>query len=322
MSGSEGKQGRWWILTIPEDSASVEQFGTMAGPEGKIVYIKGQLEEGEGGFRHWQLVAYFRRKCRLGGVKQLFGRRAHAELTRSEAAVEYVWKEDTYVEGTKFEFGESPFRRNRRTDWDAVKKAAEGRDWSSIPSDVLIRYYGNLRRIQNDSLQSYERGVRVVCYWGVSGIGKSRRARHESVGEVYNKDPDTKWWDGYKGEDTVIIDEYSGSFPITSLLRWLDRYGCSVETKGGSTPLVATHIFITCNLHPKTWYPKLPERQWAALERRMEIIEMTEAWTPPVEVSSSQEERVSEDSEATVATEVISESGTDWAPFMSEVVDE
>jgi len=38
------------------------------------------------------------------------GERGHWELSRSDAAAEYVWKEDTRVPGTQFEFGSRPFQ--------------------------------------------------------------------------------------------------------------------------------------------------------------------------------------------------------------------
>jgi hypothetical protein len=76
-----------------------------------ISYIKGQLEQGAGGFIHWQLIAYCDRTRRLAWIRQLFGD-VHAELSRSVAAESYVWKEDTRVEGTQFEFGSKPIKRN------------------------------------------------------------------------------------------------------------------------------------------------------------------------------------------------------------------
>ena len=77
-------QGSIWLLTIPG-----HKFMPYLPPT--VRYIKGQLETGEGGFVHWQIVAYFERSVRLGAVKNLFGD-IHAELTRSAAADDYVWK--------------------------------------------------------------------------------------------------------------------------------------------------------------------------------------------------------------------------------------
>lgn len=87
------RQGTWWILTVPHES-----FVPYLPPS--VRFISGQLELGEGGFLHWQFVCCFKTKVSLVGVRGLFGP-FHAELTRSEAAREYVLKEDTRVPNTQ-----------------------------------------------------------------------------------------------------------------------------------------------------------------------------------------------------------------------------
>lgn len=74
----------------------------------------------EGGYHHWQLVVGFKRAVRLTAVKQHFSNSTHCEPTRSEAANEYVWKEDTRVPDTQFQLGQLAFKRNAPKDWDAV----------------------------------------------------------------------------------------------------------------------------------------------------------------------------------------------------------
>lgn len=112
MSNSTNKnkvfpQGRYWILTIPENS-----WGPHAGLPDGPVYVKGQLEQGEGGFRHWQVLCCFPKKVRMQRVKQVFGKEAHCELSRSEAANEYVWKEETRVAGTSFSWYDASYQVN------------------------------------------------------------------------------------------------------------------------------------------------------------------------------------------------------------------
>lgn len=258
-------QGRYWMLTIPQ------HLFTPYLPEG-ICWIKGQLEEGnEGGYLHWQLVVACRSKKTLSYIKSIFGSEIHGELTRSAAAEQYVWKEDTRVQGTQFELGTKALKRNSATDWDEIRQLARTNQLERIPGDVYVRYYGNLRRIASDNQQpiAMERTCRV--YWGASGVGKSRRAWDEAGLEAYPKDPRTKWWDGYRGQPNVVIDEFRGDIGISHILRWLDRYPVSVETKGSQQPLAATTFWITSNLDPRCWYPDLDEDTKQALLRRLEI---------------------------------------------------
>lgn len=84
-------------------------------------------------------------------------------------------------------------------------------------------------------------------------------------------DPCTKFWDGYYGQQNVVIDEFRGSIGISHILRWLDRYPVIVEIKGSSTVLQATTIWITSNLSPNVWYPDIDAETLAALRRRLEV---------------------------------------------------
>jgi len=186
-------QGLYWLLTIPH-----AHFLPYLPPD--CAYIAGQLESGDNsGFVHWQLLVAFHRKVRLAAVKKTFGQQCHAELSRSAAAREYVWKDDTAIPNTRFELGEFKLRRNSAADWDAVKSAAIAGNLDAIPSDIYVRNYNSLRRIATDHLQPIGI-VRDVCvYWGRTGAGKSRRAWDEAGFGAYPKDPRTKFWDGYRG---------------------------------------------------------------------------------------------------------------------------
>jgi len=88
---------------------------------------------------------------------------------------------------------------------------------------------------------------------------------------AYIKSSSNKWWDGYRGESSVIIDEFDGQIGITHLLRWLDKYPCSVEVKGGTLPLVATDFWITSNKPLEQWFPEASSAQVLALERRVVV---------------------------------------------------
>lgn len=257
-------QGVYWLLTVPQ-----EHF-TPYLPDA-VSYIKGQLERGgENGFLHWQLLVVFKRSVRLRAVRTCFGP-FHAELSRSTAADEYVWKEDTAVPGTRFELGRKPLRRNSKTDWQTVFDMARRAELEQIPADVQVRYFGQLQRI--GAYYAAPRAVERQCfvYWGGTGLGKSHRAWAEAGVDAYPKVPSTKFWDGYRGHKHVVIDEFRGGISIEHLLRWLDKYPVLVEIKGSATPLVAEKIWITSNISPSLWYPGLDELTLNALMRRIKV---------------------------------------------------
>jgi len=259
------RQGIYWMLTIPQPDFTPY-------PVRGSTWFRGQLETAASGYVHWQACIAFSKKKSLRQVKEIFGQSCHAELTRSEAAFDYVFKEDTRVDGTQFEFGGRPFDRTSRECWERIWESAVSGSIIDVEASIRVCHYRTLRLIASDYGKpvGMERVVRV--FWGPTGTGKSRRAWEEATMDAYAKDPLTKFWCGYAGEKNVVIDEFRGVLSISHLLRWFDRYPVRVETKGGSAVLRASSIWITSNLHPRSWYPDLDEETYLALERRLEII--------------------------------------------------
>lgn len=269
-------QGKFWILTIPHHQFTPFQPSS-------VEWIRGQLERGEqNGYLHWQIVVCFTRKLRLGGLRSIFGD-VHAELSRSSAANEYVWKDDTRVDGTQFEFGRAPVRRNSKADWDDIWRAAVDGQFERIPSSIRVSSYAAITRIAKDHLAPSAMERQVFVFVGTTGLGKSRRAWHEAGWDAYPKDPNTKFWDGYRGQSNVVMDEFRGKIDISNILRWTDRYPVSVETKGSGCVFSARKFWITSNVHPRDWYPDLDHQTKDALMRRLEVVEFTEEWFPPEE---------------------------------------
>lgn len=253
--------------------------GVGPNSEGAVQRLDGLEYDGLGariGYRHWQLIVNFNRAVRLGAVKSVFGRYCHAEPTRSKAADAYVWKEETSVEGTRFEFGRKRVNRGDSKDWDAIKDACKHGRLDDIPADVFVRCYNAIKRISVDNLKPVAVERNVFVFWGATGVGKSRRAWDEAGLEAYPKDPRSKFWDGYQNQRNVVIDEFRGGIDISHVLRWFDRYPVIVEVKGSSTVLAATSIWITSNLHPRMWYGELDAATFSALERRLTIFQVLE----------------------------------------------
>lgn len=92
--------GRYWIATW---SCAINPLRPTLADQ-RVLYCKGQRETGDGGFEHWQFVLATK-KMTIGQLRTLYPG-AHLELTRSTAAEEYVWKENTRVPDSQFEIGE------------------------------------------------------------------------------------------------------------------------------------------------------------------------------------------------------------------------
>lgn len=235
-----------------------------------IRWLRGQKELGAGGFLHWQFIVALSKK---GSVRTLQGLYpgCHAELTRSVAAESYVFKEDTRVDGSQFEYGAKPIARASAKDWESIWELAKKGQIESIPADVRVSSYRTIRAIAADYAEPIPILRSCQVFWGATGTGKSRRAWQEASMCAYSKDPRSKFWCGYRGQENVVIDEFRGGIDIAHLLRWLDRYPCIVEIKGSSICLSAKSIWITSNLCPNDWYPDADEATRLALRRRLTV---------------------------------------------------
>lgn len=192
------RQGVFWLLTIPHHEY-------VPHPNASCQWLRGQLEQGESGYVHWQIMVALSKKGSLATIKSIFGDQCHAELSRSSAASEYVWKDATRVANTQFEFGCRPICRNSKTDWESVWESAKTGDIQCVPANIRVQSYRTLRSIASDHDKpvGYERECFV--FWGKTGTGKSRRAWDEAGIEAYSKDPRTKFWCGYQGEANVVL---------------------------------------------------------------------------------------------------------------------
>lgn len=68
-------------------------------------------------------------------------------------------------------------------------------------------------------------------------------------GKVFKKDQ-SKWWDGYTGEETVImedVDRHGGPQLAHWMKIWTDVYSLSGEVKGGKIPLNYKRFVVTSN---------------------------------------------------------------------------
>jgi len=140
-----------------------------------------------------------------------------------------------------------------------------------VDANIRVVHYRTLRTICADHSKPPAIVRTVQVFWGSTGTGKSRTAWDELGLDSYCKDPRSKFWDGYRDQRNVIVDEFRGSIDIAHILRWTDRYPVNVEIKGSALPLLAENIIFTSNLHPKDWYPDLDQETMNALLRRLKI---------------------------------------------------
>lgn len=89
----------------------------------------------------------------------------------------------------------------------------------------------------------------IRWYYGPTGTGKSHDVYQEFPG-VY-KVLTHKWWDGYVGQDAVLVDDIRASWcRFEELLRLSDKYPFRVEFKGGSCEVQFRTLIFTASMSP------------------------------------------------------------------------
>lgn len=208
--------------------------------------------------------------------------RAHVEVTKGSSVQNrnYIMKDGVFEERgdrslTSEEKGQLEVER-----WTNAKKFAMSGELEKIDDQIFVTHYGNLKRIQKDYLPDVEDLPEPNCVWlyGESGNGKSMLARSRYGPKLYSKDA-TKWWDAYRGEDTVLIEDIDPSQSTMSRLFkiWADKYAFMAETKNGYIKIRPKLIVFTSQYSIDEVFGRIDQQSVDAMARRCKL-EYVPSW--------------------------------------------
>ena len=228
-----------------------------------------QLEEGLNGTIHVQGYLETFSPVRLSKIKNLFPK-VHAERRKGNRlqAVQYVTKEDTrkdgpwiyHHKGLSLEeyIGSLSSSKERRSSLEDIKAKLDGGCSENIIADEFftdwVRHFKAFREYKLLKTKPRNSFDKLIVILGPSGTGKSKFCMDQYPNAYWKQR--SNWWDGYNGEEVVILDEFYGWLPFDLLLRLCDRYPLLLERKGGQVQCEATTVVITSNLVPQDWYQK------------------------------------------------------------------
>lgn len=159
------------------------------------------------------------------------------------------------------EFGTLPATQSKnggdatKKKWLAIKDLAKNGDWETLENEhprEFVLHYQKLQQIHKDFRPKAPDNNKPcgLWIWGPTGSGKSTMAR--SFGVYYEK-MCNKWWDGYRGEERVIIDDFDKSHSVLGhhLKIWADKWSFTAEIKGGAISIRPKKLIVTSNYHPE-----------------------------------------------------------------------
>lgn len=261
-----------WCLTINDpvegDCPDLEQIGLEYA-------VFGKETAPTTGTAHMQCYVVYTKRVKFPVVKAHFPR-AHIEVARGTPAQnrDYCTKDGDFREfGTLPDHRGAAGGRAAQDRWAETLELAKQGKLEEIDPDMQIRYYRTLKTIASDYAPEPADAPDVTGVWiyGPAGVGKSRMAR-DRYAPYYDKRPN-KWWDNYKGQPNVILDDLDPTHKWIAhdLKRWADRYSFRAESKGSSAMIRPERIVVTSQYSIEQVFADDPETI-AALRRRFSVI--------------------------------------------------
>lgn len=261
-----------------------------------IVYGK---EVGDGGTPHLQGFVSFHNPRTIRGMKrEKCWARAHLEVAmKPMSAIDYCKKgkqahsewEKEGVKGAQYGldadiYERGAYEQGKRNDlaeaYEAIKngESVDELIWRDPNSYTFASK--TLERLEDVRLRKLRRSEMTQGVWvfGETGVGKSDWAFEEGGTSVYIYPYDGDWWDAYKCEECVIIDEFRGQIPYNGLLRMVDKHPNYFVRRRGREPMpfVSKKVIVTSSLPPWKVFKNLDQQDSLnQLFRRFKIFKKT-----------------------------------------------
>lgn len=195
-------------------------------------------------------------------------------------------KEETKLVNTFEEFGTVPEeRQGQRNDltalYDMIK---EGKSNYEILEDNP-NYMMQLEKVERcreilryEQFKNIVREMHVEYWFGDPGSGKTSGVYklYGGYDKVYRVTDNRNPWDGYKGQDVILFDDFRAcDFDINILLKWLDIYPLELPCRYNNKQACFTHIYFTSNISFDQLYRTVQTEDastWNAFCRRFNVI--------------------------------------------------
>ena len=246
---------------------------------------------------HTHIVIHRTGALRFSTLQKLFPSGSQLDMLRGtlQQARDYIRKEGKYKGSSKEEtnlkntFEESGIvpdeHQGRRSDlialYDMIK---DGKSNYEILEDNP-NYMMELDKVERcreilryEEFKNVTRQMHVEFWFGDPGTGKTSGVYSLNGGydKVYRITDSRNPWDGYKGQDVILFDDFRTSdFDITLMLKWLDIYPLELPCRYNNKQACFTKVYFTSNVPFDKLYSETQthdSKTWEAFCRRIDII--------------------------------------------------
>lgn len=272
-------RSKGWCFTInnytEEDEKEVQ---ALADHEHRKYLVAGKEVAPKTGTPHIQGYCYLNvEKSRDNLSKKLTRARLEPAKGSAEDNYNYCSKQELWLEVGTRPISSKRKGENEKERWAKARKACVEGDFDSVPHDIYIRHLTNCHKIASMH-QKLPSNLDETCgFWihGPSGTGKTTQV-NKIAPKAYLK-ACNKWWDGYDGQDDVIIEDFDKVHKVMAhhLKIWADWKAFPAETKGGTLSIRPKRIIITSNYHPRDiWDPQEEHASYFPVMERFVLTEM------------------------------------------------
>lgn len=261
-----------FAVTIWEPFPSVAALQSLCDDRDIVFLVCGLELSPTTGKPHLQSAIYFENGLICDSVRGLFPR-SHVTPFRSEPLVNWnycVKGGDIY-----FKHGEEPEGKGARTDLQrAIQLIDDGATYIEFTRQVTSlaaqsSYFRLLSALLGDPIPR-RTDKEVVYIYGVPGGGKSQYAESLCDGKSFYRYGEGKWFDGYRGEDTILIEDL-GPLKLTwsLLLSLTDVIPMRCEFKNGSFFINPRRVIMTSQFPPEELYAGIVKEKMVQFVRRL-----------------------------------------------------
>lgn len=268
-----------------------ERIRTILSDFSGVIYWCMCDEIGEQGTPHTHVYVVFKNSTMFDTMhRRFYGAHIEQAHGKHQENRDYVRKEGKWLNDAKHEtnladtfeeWGElPPDRRHSETQADRiVQMIRDGKTNAEILEECPTAYskIAHIEQTRQTLLAERYKDEWVTYLWGDTAAGKTRSVMEKyGYSKVYRVTDYSHPFDGYKGQDVIIFEEFRSSLAIGYMLNFLDGYPIDLPCRYSNKVACYTNVFIISNISLEQQYPNVqvdnPET-WAAFCRRIHHVE-------------------------------------------------